>query len=305
MVWESVSKGASDVVKFNHWPQPFNFLKNARVLVCNEDTFIVELQFAFNLFAYFFFTQLIPSPREIERKTFTGGYRCGFYLDIKVKSPIEIIWGQGTARMIAEISRPFTTGLFYWWGMGAIFEAFGIWQTLMFRQLLCDPFIGDVLRRDDIMSWPPGDNEGVPGLGELVWDPYHLCGPSQPFIEFPPGGWHVYAVWMFNAGPTGLTNVKTGWFDGDNVVGLTSHGDVLPGQQLPVIREAQGWSAGGFSLGAYASGTSGPSVIASAAICMRFIADWIPDLPERPDDYWFEPVAEDPRSNPKCAMEFF
>lgn len=305
MVWDSITHGVEKAASFNHWPNPFNFLKNARVLMCNNDYWLAEFEFAFDLIANFFWTQVIPSPRELERKTFTGGYRCGFYLDVNIKSPLEIVFGQGTSRMVGEIAAPFAQGLFYFWALGAGIEAFAIWETVMFHQYLCDPFKGDVLRRDDIMPMPPGHTEGIPGLGTLSYDPLHICGPSQPFVLFPPGGWHVYAVWMFNAGPTGLTNIETGWWNGTEVVGRMSHGNAVPGQQVPVIREAQGWSAGGFDIGAWAAGDSGPSVAGSAALCIRFIADWEPLAQPFPDDYFYEPVADDPRRNPMCAQSFF
>lgn len=305
MVWEKLSSTTGKVANFNHWPQPFNFLKNARVLMCNNDYWLAEFEFAFDLIANFFWTQIIPSPRELERKTFTGGYRCGFYLDVPIKSPIEIVFGQGTSRMLGEIAAPFAQGLFYFWAASAGLDALAVWETIMFHQYLCDPFVGDVLRSNDIMPMPPGHTEGIPGLGTLNYDPFHICGPSQPFILFPPGGWHVYAVWFFNAGPTGLTNIETGWWDGSQVLGRESHGGGLPGTQTVIVREAQGYAAGGKAIGAWAAGDSGPSVAGSAAIVIRFIGDWEPNAAPFPDDYFFIPAPEDNRQNPKCASSFF
>jgi len=304
MTWESIQRGAKDVVNFSYWPSPFNFMKDARILLCNQDTWMAEFQFAFDLIAYFFWTQLIPSPRELERKAFTGSYRCGFYLDVNIKSPIEIVFGQGTSRMIGEIAAPFARGLFFWWAMGAAFEAAAIWQTLMFPELLCDPFIGDVARKNDTHVVPPNYIDGVPGLGEEIYDPHDWCAPFGPVVLLPPGGHRVYAAWLFNAGPTGMTNIQTGWQVAGVVQGIENHGDLLPGMQRPVIREIHQYSLASTEYAPWFSAVGGPSIVSGAAIVVRFLA--YQNDEEAPfDGTDYGPPDPRDRDNPKCAQDFF
>jgi len=68
MVWQEVSSAGKSVANFNHWPRPANWVKNISVLVCMEQTFIVQIELAFNVAMEFFLSNLLPSPREIERK---------------------------------------------------------------------------------------------------------------------------------------------------------------------------------------------------------------------------------------------
>lgn len=303
MVWDTISGYSSKAINFNHWPQPFNFLRNAKVLMCNQDYWLAEFEFAFDLLADFFWTNLVPSPREIERKVFTGGYRCGFYLDVGIKSPLEIVFGNGTSRMVGEIAAPFARGLFYWWAAETAIDAFALWQTVMFPQLLCDPFVGVVLRSNDRATIAPGHAEGSPGLGNLLYDPLGICGPSQPIVSFPPGTQTMYCAWLFTAGPTGLFNIQTGWDDGGNIIEVENHGSLLPGAQKAVIRQYSAFSPVDRTIGAWFAGDSGPSVAPSAVTAVRFIADWSPSpQPLHPEN--FELGNKFP-PNPKCAQSYF
>jgi len=304
MVWETIQAGAGKVAGFNRWPQPWNFLKNARLLMCNDQYWVMEFTFIFNLFAEFFWTNLLPSPRELERKTFTGGYRCGFYLAPGIKSPIEIIWGEGTARVVGQIAAPFVLPLFYWWAAQSAIDAFSIWETVLFPQLTCDVPTGDVLRNGDTAACPPGLTTGIPGLGDLKYDPFHICGPSQPVVLFPPGGQTTYAYWIFTAGPTGILNCKTGWQVEGVVTELQDHGAVAPLQQKLVVRSRSVATNHFSTVGSYFECTSGPSVIDSTASVAIFVADWEPEAPPDYNQNLVLPVDREP-PDPRCAQSFF
>jgi len=273
MVWEAAMGNAKKAAAFNHWPTPTNWLTDIKILMCNQDTWMAQFEFAAAAAAYLFYTQFIPGPRELERKALTGGYRCGFYLNVKVKSPIEIIWGRGTATMIGEIARPFVTPLFYYWAMGVGIEALAIWQSMMFPQAACDVPIGDVLLENARTTIPPGHTEGIPGLGELKYDHLNINSPTQPDATIPAGSMRCTARWIFNAGPTGMFNIGTAFFVDSNVVDHRSHGDLGPGQQLYIEREFSRNDGSGHEVGAWMEADGGPSVVSGAAICMIWVVD--------------------------------
>ncbi len=304
MVWETIQRDGKAVANFNHWPNPFNFVKRINVLVCNQDTWIAEVEHAAILGAYFFWTNVIPSPRELERKAFTGGYRCGFYLDIGIKSPIEILFGEGTGRMILEIAHPFATGLFYFWAAGAIMDAFAIWETVLFPQLVCEPPTGTAARKNDIASLTPGDNHGIPGLGEQVYNPLGLAEDNHPIMNFPPGGQSCFCAWLFNAGASGLTNIQTGWQVNGVVVGLSDHGNLPPFGQKQITRDYSEWSTDTNEVGAYFAATGGVAVVSGAAIAVVWVASWDPlATPDFANPY--QPLDGDDRQKPKCAQSVF
>jgi len=301
-MWDTVGRAGKKVVEYNHWPNPVNWLIDYKTLACNQDNWIVQLEFAAAVIAEMFWTDFVPSPRELERKAITGGYRCGFYLDVNFKSPVEILWGQGTATMVAEIARPFATGLFYWWVAQVIYDALGVWQTLLFPQFLCEPPTGDIYLKNATATCPPGHTEGVPGLGELVYDRYGYNSPNEPSCTITGAAYHVGAWWIFNAGPTGMFNIKTGWFISGVAVDIEEHGDLLPFGQLFVPRERSDGDAVFIDIGAWFSADSGPSVAGSAAITSRWLVDIEPI--DTPKDWpsWKRNHPE-PWKDPRCAMD--
>lgn len=304
MVWDSITSGVGKAAAFNHWPQPFNFLRRAEVLMCNDDYWLAEFEFAFDVFAHFFWTNLIPSPREIERKTLTGSYRCGFYSNVKVKSPIQIVFGNGTSRMIGEIAAPFARAFFYWWAAETAIEAFHAWQTILHRQLLCAPFIGDVLRANDrgIITGIP--SVGIPALGDQLYDPQGFNEPGGPLIHAPPGGNHLWAAYLFNANPSGLAYTRTGWQRNGEIIELESHGSVAPSAQKAVIRHFYNLDPDFSELAPYVESETNGGVVPGAVILVRFGYDHVDDPPAR----WGLPLVTPydwPENNPKCAQDVF
>lgn len=304
MVWETIKREGKSIANFNHWPSPFNFVKRINVLVCNQDTWIAEIELAFTMAAYFFWTNVVPSPRELERKSFTGGYRCGFYIDVGVKSPVEILFGEGTARMIAEIASPFAQGLFWFWAEGALLDVFAMWETLLYPQLVCDPPTGTAARKNDIAEIPPGHTTGVPGLGTEVYNHLHLAEDNHPIMNFPPGGQSCFCAWLFNAGPSGLTNVKTGWQVNGVVQDLVDHGNVIPGAQKQVTRDYSVFDTNTNEVAAYFEADGGVAVIGGAAIAVVWVATWDP-LANPGFTNPYQPLADDPRQNPRCSQSVF
>lgn len=298
-IWDTVSKTGKKIADYNHWPNVVNWVIDYKVLLCNQDNWIAQFTFAGAMFGEMFWTNFVPSPREIERKTVTGGYRCGFYAGIKFKSPIEIVFGKGTSTVVGEIASPFAKGLFYWWAQQVAYDAFKAWETLMFPQLICAPYVGDACIRNSRATAPPGTTSGVPGLGEVIYDPYGWLSPTQPSADLPPGRARAYTTWIANAGPTGISSFKTGFQVEGVVVEVEEHGGALPGEQIPVIREYQNTFESEQQIAAWYEITSGPSVVGSAVTNVFFIIDHLdsPDADAFPSlmppnyQHWIDPDA--------------
>jgi len=132
---------------WTHWPTPMNFAVRVTQLAC-EPTWQAKIELYATGALWFFWTNLIPSPVEITRKLFLGGYKCGFYLPIRFKSPLNFIIGQGGTTFLAELARPITTFAFWWWVGSSIFSAIDIWTTVAQLEDECHTEGFSVLLRD-------------------------------------------------------------------------------------------------------------------------------------------------------------
>jgi len=305
MTWDAIEHGVGKALKMNSWPPPFNFMKNHRVLLCSEDYWIAEFEFAFDVVMDFFWSAFVPSPRELERKVLTGGYRCGFYLDIKVKSPIEILFGQGTSKMVGKIFSPFATGLFYWWAAQTAIDALSVFETILFRQLMCAPFTGDVLRQNDRGVIEAGGSYGVPALGTLYYNPRAICEEIGPICHYPPGYQHAYATFLFTAAGGGMTDIKTGWQKNGVVIEQQDHGGLAPFTQKGIIREIQFMDITNGELAPWCGATNGPGVVVSGVDMIVFVFDNEEFAPPNYPQNLIIGTEFPPRSDPKCATTEF
>jgi len=301
MVWETVSSQGSKILNYNHWPTPVNWVKNIRLLVCNQDTWMAEIELAFDLAMLFFWNNVIPSPREIERKAFTGGYRCGFYLDIPIKSPIEIIFGKGTARMIAEIAGPFATGLFYWWAMSATYEALSAFTTVLYPQLFCVDRLGDAARSNDRGALGSGEHSGVPGLGFRSFDYLNIMSLTDATCFFPAGYWRVYCAWLLPVGEGPFDYLRVSVKAGDNFYDVREvpHGAENVLEQITC--EASGQSDQPITVSAWVAYKRPIGVLPVTVECVRFIAYWSPTpFPPNTGELQTGHQDEGPRLFPDC-----
>jgi len=302
VVWEAVKSDGAKIAKFNHWPMPFNYVKNIRTLVCDNQTMLVEIELAFDLAMLFFFTNIFPGPRELERKLLTGGYRCGFYLDVGVKSPVEIIFGEGTARMIAEIARPAAAALFYLWAMQAGFEALSAFTTLIYPMAFCEEDLGDALRRNDNGPIGQGHHTGVPGLGTLIFDHRNFMSLGNASCTIPGGAWHVYSAWIVHPSTTGLQSFSVGYLVNGVPTYMSTPQAIVPGVPHFVTRELQGWNPAGAVVAAYIDGTGYSGAFPVTCECVMFTASF--DLAGGPDHYAKDVLPDGPHGSvppPKCG----
>jgi len=277
--WQSVKQNVREAASWNHWPIPPNWVTDIRTLVCNDQTLIVQIKLAFALSMEMFFTELFPSPREIERKFFTGGYRCGFVLDVKVKSPIEIIFGKGTATMIAEMARPAITGLYYFWMEQTAISALSRFMTVIYPELFCEAGIGDGLRKADRAPFGAGHIEGVPGLGVEIFDYKNLLPANAAIADFPAGYWHAYAAWFINPSPWPLTGLKLGIRDLGGLDYFDEIPDVDDGLPRTRVTEAGGFSVNPHAVEAWMQGDKPMDAFPQMCTCVMFTVSWSPTHP--------------------------
>jgi len=176
--WQEFQRGALPYVnypmKYTHWPYPNpNYVRSIHLLAC-EHTWQARITMWRRGAVLFFYQNLIPSPVELTRKFVLGGYKCGFYIPVAVRSPIDQIWRDGTlSKTLAEISGPLTRGLFYWWAAETAWSALNMWSSLIHEGEVCNPDGTECLLRDGNGTWPgvPAHRIGSPGLFTEIYDP--------------------------------------------------------------------------------------------------------------------------------------
>jgi len=133
-VFEPLAKYGLD--GWTHWPTPMNFQARITQLAC-EPTWQAKIEMYATGALWFFWTNVIPSPVEITRKLFLGGYKCGFYIPIRIKSPLNFFIGAGGTQFLAELAAPITRALWMWWVASSLFSALDIWQTVTMLEDEC------------------------------------------------------------------------------------------------------------------------------------------------------------------------
>jgi len=142
------------------------------------------------------YTTLIPEPREIIRKTATGSYKCGFYLGVKFPSPLDIIWKNGDAsEVLAQLSRPLVTALFYFWAANTVWDFMGVFSTMFYGAAFCDE-----LPNECTLIGGNGNFIAVTGVVvgySTAWDPNHWYTGVGGLIQ-PTAGYlwraHAYGI---------------------------------------------------------------------------------------------------------------
>jgi len=199
-VWNTV-QGSTNPLGFKNWPNPINYITEINVLQC-QNGWMAEIVFAAAAFANFFWTSFVPSPSEIFRKTFFGGYRCGFYNKAVRWAPMDIVWGQGTTRMLASIASPPVTAVFYWWVSETAASFLATWSSIIFREELCEENPYDAAAVHTNSGLMVNDIEGYLALGEIVYDRTGLMEPGGVRYEIPSDYyWTARAYGMLLAAP--------------------------------------------------------------------------------------------------------
>jgi len=206
-------------LKHGSWPNPFrNMVKRIDVLAC-EDTFQAMVEMYALGFGNWWWSSFIPSPVEITRKTFTGGYKCGFYGKTKWRSPIDIIWKDGrTSRMLMQISSPITRTLFYIWASETVLDFMSTWSSLQLAMEKCNRNQNETLLRDASAPMQNSIPDGAPVFAEVIYDPKDRATPNDCIIGVDETAF--YSAYAF-----GYFESTSGIYD-DCKVGIAVNGEI-------------------------------------------------------------------------------
>lgn len=210
MVWDAVTKPYHPLPKWAHWPRPFNVIRNVQVLACNNDTWLAEIEFYGAFAGELFFHIFVPTPTEITRKTIFGRYRCGLILELGEWSPMDIIWGRNTTRILAEIAEPFTRPIFYWWAADTALFTLNAWQSLIYAQEACGLDDSDVLLGDGFAQVATATNQGSIPFWSDIHDTHNRTIPNDGSILSDPGDQTVYAYAIITNNKS--VSITVGWW---------------------------------------------------------------------------------------------
>jgi len=247
-VYEEVKRKSgqgANPLRFPAWPNPVNYITNYEILAC-EDTMYAHIVFAAGVFTAYGWQTFVPSPAELTRKLVLNDYKCGFYFGPKVKSPLRLFFPPGGVQMIAEMVRPFTKFLWYWWIAESAFGAFDAWQTVMHREEFCEEHACTVVVSDLGGIMVPGTRVGVPALGHVDKDPCAMDPGGGPNVIVGDLAYTASATFtMFD--PTGqVTSAALEIWDDDGVaasepVPLNQGG---PSKQQIIVHHGRAGSTG-------------------------------------------------------------
>lgn len=210
MVWDAVTKPYHPLPRWAHWPKPFNVIRNVQVLACNNDTWLAEIEFYGAFAGELFWHIFVPTPTEITRKTIFGRYRCGLILELGEWSPMDLIWGRNTTRILAEIAEPFTRPIFYWWAADTALFTLNAWQSLIYAQESCGLDDSDVLMADGFAANAVATTQGSIPFWTVLHDNDNRVVENSGFIDARPGDGTVYAFAIVTNQKT--VSVTIGWW---------------------------------------------------------------------------------------------
>jgi len=241
-IW-GLGSGAIDDFKdrgFRSWPNPFDgMVKDIKVLAC-QDSFQAQVTMYGTAFANWFWTNVVPSPIEITRKTLTGGYKCGFYFGVEWGSPIDVVWkDEKIGQMLLEISKPFTTTLFYMWAASSLLSGLATWQSLMYAMARCGVDHDECLLVDGSGEYfAGGASLGTPGFYSTLQDPRHMyASPGGAVDTFSRGHLNLNAYGSVYAGSCSVEHCEISFMAGTTILGggtaKVNIGALEPGDVVP------------------------------------------------------------------------
>jgi len=229
MVW--LKETGQYALKYHAWPNPFrNQVKKLQVLAC-EDTWQAKVEMYKNAFGFWFWDSFIPSPVELTRKFALGSYKCGFYIPgLKTRSPLDIVWRDGrTSRMLLEIARPVTTGLWAMWAAETIWSALSTWSSIQYLMEMCETDRYMAMLRDGDAPLPPGVHQGGPVFGTVMWDPNEWIVEANCTVVIPePKNVHALAFGYLRAESHQVNSCRISINDSADVLAYIDTGPIEP-----------------------------------------------------------------------------
>jgi len=267
-----IKETGQHVIKYHSWPDPFrNTVKKIDVLAC-EDTWQAKVEMYLSAFGQWFWSSFVPSPVELTRKTLTGSYKCGFYLKTKFRSPLDIVWRDGSvSQMLMEVFRPVTTGLFYLWAAETAFEAMSTWTSIVYAMERCDLENNECLLRDGLSPMPQGLHSGNSAFMSVIWDPRGWGVINDGAIDCGASG-HVtaFACGYIETNGHTVNDCSVALYNGTNIIAQVDLGNIGAGDVKPWSVSYDGAIASNVLQPFYTADVQPNPIIPAAFICTRF-----------------------------------
>jgi len=289
-MWQLANDQLSDFKDrgFRSWPNPFDgMLKDIDVLAC-QDTFQAKIKMVGIEFANWFWTNIVPSPVEITRKTITGSYKCGFYLNTKWGSPVDIPWEDaGVSEMLLEITSPAVQALFFMWATESTFDAVSRAQSIVYAMEKCGADRDECLLMDGLgEAFAGGAPNGTPNAYVILQDRQHLyASPGGDITIFKPGWLEMNAFGKVLTSGSQIFHSNIGFYKGtdpiDGGIGEVHQGAIPPGQTTKWHLHYGGLQdAGSFRINWDVSNDA-VGLSHSTIIVDRWTISWHPEKPKK------------------------
>lgn len=239
-IWDSFTDGVDHLTPWKRWPTPFGWTTDVKTIICNENMWMGEIGTVGAVVGALFWTDFIPSPVEIERKTVTGSYKCGFYLLPKQKGLVEVLFGKGTQRVVARVQRPFTTGLFYMWAADTAFDAMAAWTMLIHKKLFCAIPEGDCLLMGGFGTFGGGNITGGIPNSTVEYEHWPDMGDTHNQIRMGAGDYELTGGVLVSSGNHTLNDFRAGFLVGSEFIVTDYFSSIAPFQTVEILMKLSG-----------------------------------------------------------------
>jgi len=159
--------------KWPKFPSLFPWVSDIRVLACEKDL-LVQIENAGNLIGQWLYSTFVPQPSEVARKFLTGKTKKGYFGLPLEFAPLDIIWTSGDAtKILATITSPLATGLYYLWLMQTSISALQTAQMVGLLLSACPDNADETLLADGLAFSFIGTGDGSLPLWQTIQDPHH------------------------------------------------------------------------------------------------------------------------------------
>jgi len=281
------SKSINTIEKdFSHFPNPFPFIKNWRVISCGPDvTLIIQMWGAF--LGSFVWSQFFPTPKQLIKHGIHGDYACGIELDAGDSEAADIIWSDSNfAEVALEIAGPLQEAVIAVWAVSALFEGLDLAHSLYMAVETCPGDPNECKLGDGSSFFPSAEETGAAVLYTSLWDPTHAGDPTPGDIRYPTGNVTFEAFgYLTNVGADiSLAEVffsGAGQFDNKHTIAPPPIGGRTA---FHLYTNFHASSSGAISVALHIKQTSA-GAFTTNFICTRFIAHFGPDAPDPRTQY--------------------
>lgn len=285
-LWDS-HKTKQLVNDFKHFPNPFPYIKNWRVISCGPNvTVIVQMWGAF--LGSFIWSEFLPTPKQLLKKGLSGDYACGIAMETEDAEPVLVTWQSTDFITTAfEIAGPLQEAVIAAWAVSALFEGLDLAHSLYMAIQTCAGDPNECKLGDGSSFFPSAEETGDANLYTSLWDPQHAGDPTPGDIRYPTGHIVLEAFgYLTNAGAN-ITLAEVSFS------GVGQFGDLQSIAPPPIggrtsfhlYTDFHASLSGAAAVQLHIKQTSA-GAFTTNFICTRFIAHFNPDNVDPPINNW-------------------